>query len=419
MGVKAGFKQTEAGIVPEDWNAPKLGSILKSTQLGGNYKNSERETNWPLIKMGNLGRGSISLARLEFVDSSCKPDAKDRLHRDDILLNTRNTLDLVGKVAAWRDELPEAYFNSNIMRMEFDGEFVSSKRLMNYVLNTPQSVKGLRAIAIGTTSVAAVYGRDLVKVVVALPPKSEQKGIAEALSDADALIESLEQLLSKKRQIKQGAMQELLRGKRRLPGFNDKWKLRRLGELGRWVGGMTPSMANPAYWEAGAVPWISSGDVKSALLLTTAFPITDRAIKETATTLLPAMSVVVVTRSGILRKYLPVAMNLVPMAINQDIKAILPKRDVVPEYLLHTLIGHGDQILARCLKSGTTVESIEFQWLKAFEVQVPPPTEQAAIAAVLSDMDAELAALETKLTKARQIKQGMMQELLTGRIRLV
>lgn len=239
MGVKAGYKQTEAGIVPEDWDAPQLGSILKSTQLGGNYKNSERETNWPLIKMGNLGRGNISLTRLEFVDSSCRPDAKDRLCRDDILLNTRNTLELVGKVAAWRDELPEAYFNSNIMRMEFDSHSVSSKRLMNYVLNTPQSIKGLRAIAIGTTSVAAVYGRDLVKLAVALPPKSEQEGIAEALSDADALIESLEQLLAKKRQIKQGAMQELLTGKKRLPGFSAEWQTSRLGEIGHTFGGLT------------------------------------------------------------------------------------------------------------------------------------------------------------------------------------
>ena len=126
-----------------------------------------------------------------------------------------------------------------------------------------------------------------------------------------------------------------------------------------------------------------------------------------------------VTRSGILRKYLPVAMNVIPMAINQDIKALVPNERVLPEYLLHSLTYHGERILARCLKSGTTVESIEFPWLKAFTIPVPALAEQEAIAEVLSDMDAEIVALEGKLTKARQIKQGMMQELLTGRIRLV
>ncbi len=231
MEVKPGRKQTEAGLIPEDWDTPALGVILRSMQLGGNYKNSERQTNWPLIKMGNLGRGSIKLDKLEFIDPSQPPAVRDRLQEDDVLFNTRNTLDLVGKVAIWRNELPEAYFNSNIMRMEFDRARVSSPRFMNYILNTPQSITGLHGIAIGTTSVAAIYGRDLVKLRLPLPTPAEQDAIAEALSDADALIESLEQLLAKKRHLKQGAMQELLTGKKRLPGFSGEWEMTTYGAL--------------------------------------------------------------------------------------------------------------------------------------------------------------------------------------------
>jgi type I restriction enzyme S subunit len=260
----------------------------------------------------------------------------------------------------------------------------------------------------------------ILRLPVACPPsKAEQRAIAGVLSDADALTESIERLVAKKRHLKQGAMQELLTRERRLPGFSGKWVVARLDELGRWTGGMTPSMANPDYWEGGTVPWISSADVKTARMTATAFSITDIAVKQRATTVLPANSVVVVTRSGILRKYLPVAMNMIPMAINQDIKALIPNGRIQPDYLLHTLARHGDRILARCLKSGTTVESIQFPWLKAFSIPVPPLPEQAAIADALSDMDSEIAALEARLTKARQIKQGMIQELLTGRIRLV
>ena len=167
------------------------------------------------------------------------------------------------------------------------------------------------------------------------------------------------------------------------------------------------------------MPWISSGDVKSALLWETGSSVTTSAVREGTTTLLPANAIVVVTRSGILRKYLPVAMNVIPMAINQDIKALIPASAFSAPYLLHALIGSGDRILARCLKAGTTVESIEFRWLKAFTIPVPPLPEQVAVAAVLSDMDAELAALEARRNKTRALKQGMMQELLTGRIRLV
>ncbi|MCA9203282.1 MAG: restriction endonuclease subunit S, partial [Planctomycetales bacterium] len=206
---------------------------------------------------------------------------------------------------------------------------------------------------------------------------------------------------------------------KRLPGFGGKWEVKRLDALGRWTGGMTPSMRNPDYWQSGTVPWISSGDVKSIKLISTTLAISDYAVKQKTTTLIPEKSIIVVVRSGILRKCLPVAMNMVSMAINQDIKALLPNADVLPEYVLQSLICNSDQILARCLKSGTTVESIEFPWFKAFTIPIPPFPEQTAIVAILSDMDAEIAALEAKLAKARQIKQGMMRELLTGRIRLM
>jgi type I restriction enzyme, S subunit len=106
--MKPGYKQTEVGVIPEDWDTPELGEILSSMQLGGNYRNSERESSWPLIKMGNLDRGSIKLDKQEFIDSSQPPASRDRLEDDDVLFNTRNTLDLVGKVAIWRKELPEA-----------------------------------------------------------------------------------------------------------------------------------------------------------------------------------------------------------------------------------------------------------------------------------------------------------------------
>ncbi len=135
--------------------------------------------------------------------------------------------------------------------------------------------------------------------------------------------------------------------------------------------------------------------------------------------MIPGGAVLVVTRSGILRKHLPIAILVQPMAINQDIKALVPSDGLNGEYLAHALRAAGDEILASCLKAGTTVESIEYRWLRAFAVRLPPFSEQSAIAAVLSDMDAELEALEARREKTRALKGAMMQELLTGRTRLV
>lgn len=198
----------------------------------------------------------------------------------------------------------------------------------------------------------------------------------------------------------------------------EDWEVKRLDELGVWKGGMTPSMQNPAFWFNGNVPWISSGDVKSALLKKTGFSVTSIAIKQGATTLLPARAIVVVTRGGILRKYLPVAMNVVPMTINQDIKALIPREEFCASFLLHALIGYGNRILARCMKTGTTVESVEFRWLKDFTIPVPSLVEQRAIAKALSDVDALLGALERLVAKKRDLKQAAMQQLLTGQTRL-
>ncbi|NMG45148.1 hypothetical protein GPA22_15610 [Aromatoleum toluvorans] len=280
-------------------------------------------------------------------------------------------------------------------------------------------INGVVRFAQENTGVAQLTAPQVTRCQVDVPPLPEQRAIAAALSVVDTLLAKLDQLIAKKRDLKQAAIQQLLTGQTRLPGFEGDWEVKRLDELGTWKGGMTPSMQNPDYWHGGTVPWISSGDVKSVLLKQTGFSITPLAVKHGATTMLPTNSIVLVTRSGILRKYLPVAMNIVPMSINQDIKALIPAQGFSSAFLLHALIGSGDQILKQCLKTGTTVESIEFRWLKAFKIPVPLRDEQTAIAAVLSEMDAELAALEARRDKTRALKQAMMQELLTGRTRLI
>jgi type I restriction enzyme, S subunit len=138
--------------------------------------------------------------------------------------------------------------------------------------------------ALESTGVPQLTAPQISKYSVALPPtKAEQAAIAEALSDADALIESLEQLIAKKCHVKQGAMQELLTGKKRLPGFSRAWQVKRLEELGVWRGGMTPSMRNSSYWQSGTMSWISSGDVKSVRLTSTAFSVSEYAVRQGAT----------------------------------------------------------------------------------------------------------------------------------------
>jgi type I restriction enzyme, S subunit len=415
MEVRPGYKRTEVGIIPEDWAVNSLVHYWNVTDC--KHVTAQFVTNgYPIA--------SIRETQSRFIDLA---DAKQTTHQfyrlltegvrkprgGDLILSRNATVGEVAQVAEWHPPFAMGQDVCLLRKrsLEFSTEFLQE------IFRSPTIASQLSGLMVGSTFKRANV-QQIKSLIVPMPPPAEQKAIAEALSDADVLIESLEKLLAKKRHIKQGAMQELLTGKKRLPGFSGEWELKQIGELGRWIGGMTPSMRMPDYWQPATVPWISSGDVKSVRMTATAFSISEYAVKQRATTFVPANSIIVVARSGILRKRLPVAINMVPMAINQDIKALLPNCDVSTEYVLHALTCYGDLILARCLKSGTTVESIEFPWLKAFTIPIPPLPEQTAIAAVLSDMDAEITMLEGNLAKCRRLKQGMMHELLTGRIRL-
>jgi type I restriction enzyme, S subunit len=407
-------QQTELGELPVDWLTPKLGEITRNMHLGGNYKNGQEMSPWPLIKMGNLGRGSITLERLEYIDSKTVPAPEDRLRTGDVLFNTRNTLDLVGKVAIWRDEIPEAYFNSNIARIEFDRAHVASNACMAYMLNTPRALTSLRGLATGTTSVAAIYGRDLVKLKLPLPPKTEQVAIAGALGDADSLIESLEQLLAKKRQIKQGAMQELLSGQRRLPGFAGQWNsvsLRSIADIRR---GASPRPIDSPIWFAtqSTVGWVRISDVtRSGMYLRqTTQRLSALGIQNSRKVERGSLIMSICATVG-----RPVITDL-DVCIHDGF-VVFDGLTADPKFMYYVL----SAIEPNWSKSGQTGSQMNLNTELIKRTEVPMPmqiTEQSAIATTLSDMDAELTALQARLAKARQLKQGMAQALLTGRIRL-
>lgn len=418
MAVKKGYKQTEVGMIPEEWDCAQIGQ-LATTSSGTTPSRSSYDRyfkngsiNW--VKTLDLNNGVVEKTDERVTTKALEETSLSVFPTGTVLVAMYGGFMQIGRTGILA--IP-ACVNQALTAIRCNNANLNPSYLL-WVLN--HRVEYWKSVASSSRKDPNITSKEIREFPIPLPPTlAEQEAIAGALSDAAAWIESLEQLIAKKRQIKQGAMQELLTGKRRLPGFSGEWTKATLGELGRWAGGMTPSMANTRYWEGGDFPWVSSGDVKSAKLSDTSQHITMTAIRESATTVMPAGAIIIVNRSGILRRYLPVSLLMRDMAINQDIKGVILKPGLTSEFVLYCILHAGPDILASCLKAGTTVESIELTWLKRFAILLPNLDEQTAIATVLSDMDTEIESLESKLAKAREIKQGMMQELLTGRIRLV
>lgn len=263
---------------------------------------------------------------------------------------------------------------------------------------------------------AGVLDTKLVQsFTVSLPPLAEQRAIATALSDVDALLGGLDRLIAKKRDLKQATMQQLLTGQTRLPGFEGAWDTMRLGDVAEIVSGGTPRTNEPSYWNGG-IKWCTPTDItrhSGKYLTETKRTITRDGLKNSGAVLLPVGALLLCSRATIGE----LNISGTPICTNQGFKSLVCSPQVSNEFLYYKLLTMKQKMVERAF--GSTFLEISTRNVSSLEVLTPPHDEQIAIAIVLSDMDADIEALEHRRDKTRKIKQGMMQQLLTGRVRLV
>ena len=195
----------------------------------------------------------------------------------------------------------------------------------------------------------------------------------------------------------------------RFAGFTDPWEQRKLVEVATFGGGHTPPMADPDNYEDGYVLWVTSQDVKSNYLDRTTTQITEKGAKEL--TLYPAGSLVMVTRSGILRHTLPVAELRKPSTVNQDIRVILPQGECCGEWLLQFFISHNKELLLEFGKTGTTVESVDFGKIKDMLLYMPSTVEQQQIGDFFAKLDSLITLHQRKLELLRNIKKSLLDKM--------
>lgn len=342
---------------------------------------------------------------------------RDEIHRFDARKNdvfftrTSETPEEVGMSSVLLDDIDDCVFSGFVLRGRPKNDMFVPE-YCKYCFTT-EAIRSAIIMGCTYTTRALTNGTQLSAIEIVVPPKPEQEAIAKYLTEIDDLISSLEKLITKKKAIKQGAMQELLTGKRRLPGFAGEWEKTVLGTVSSFYTGGTPSKKREDWWN-GDIPWISSSDLTEDAITSVNINryISKDAVEHSATRICPKDAVLVVSRVGVGK----VAVAPCELCTSQDFTTIAPHRHN-PHFLAYMLIPVMKELAMQA--QGTSIKGVTVEDIQKIIMPTPTIDEQNQIVDILANMDSEIEALEQKLEKYSQVKQGMMQQLLTGKIRLV
>lgn len=395
MEVRAGYRQTEAGLLPEDWEVAPLGGFVRITSGASPSLFRFSGSGIPYFKVEQLSNAE------KYLDATDTPylfESGDTVPGQSVMFAKRGAAIALNKVRILKRA---SFMDTNLMALTpQDG---LECEYLYYAL----SHIGLWRFA-DTTSVPQINNKHVKPLPFPLPSPPEQRAIATALSDVDALLGGLDRLIAKKRDLKQAAMLQLLTGQNRLPGFSGEWAVKRLGEISEISIGRTPPRLSRAFWGRGYI-WLSIADLQSKVVSESKEEIT--ALAASTMTIIPKGTLLMSFKLSIGR----LCFAGRDLFTNEAICGF-NKLQANPEFLYYALSRTDFSLYGKQAVKGYTLNK---ESLKIVEVRLPSPAEQTAIATVLSDMDAELSTLMDRRNKTRDLKQAMMQELLTGKTRLV
>ncbi|MDP3664386.1 MAG: restriction endonuclease subunit S [Nitrosomonas sp.] len=396
--IPAGYKQTEVGVIPADWEVDSIVNLAAITTGDKNTQDRIDDGAYPFFVRSQ----TVERINSYSFDGEAVLTAGDGVGTGKIFHYIKGKFDIhqrVYKISDFGDRLDGSYFYRY-----FSNNFYS--RIMQMTAKS---------------SVDSVRREMIADMRVPLPEICEQRAIAAALSDVDALLAKLDQFIAKKRDLKQAAMQQLLTGQTRLPGFCGEWspiKISKHASLKARIGWQALTTAE--YLDEGAHFLVTGTDFVDGRVNWSSCHYVDQWRYDQDRNIQLRDGDVLLTKDGTIGKVGYVDGLCGPATLNSGVFVIRPLQEsFAPLFLFYILKSKvSDEFLAM-ITAGSTIVHLYQKDFVTFEFLAPSRDEQTAIATVLSDIDAELAALEARRDKTRALKQGMMQELLTGRIRLV
>lgn len=419
MSVPDGFKVSEVGVIPEDWDVKKLESVstlssgtTPSRQLQDRYF-SKGTINW--VKTTDLNNSNITQTEEKVTELALYETCLKEYDVDTVLVAMYGGFNQIGRTGLLK--IP-ATVNQALIAIQSKSNLLNPVFLINY-LNF--RVSYWKNVAISSRKDPNITSRDVKNFPIPLPPLAEQKAIAQSLSDVDNLITAIDKLITKKRNIKQGTMQELLTGKKPLPGFSGEWEVKKFDDITKLI--TCGLAATPKYVrEEIGKPFLSAQNVRNGKVIYDNYKyISHELFNQITKYSKPQKGDLLYTRVGAGIGEAGIIEDDFEFGIYVSLTLIRTNEKELHNYfLLHLLNSYTYKSLAKNGQfAGGGVQNLNVQIVKEFLIPLPPIPEQKAIAKILTEMDEEIEALEKKREKYKNIKQGMMQELLTGKTRII
>ena len=415
--MQEGYKQTEIGIIPKDWNVVTLADVCSKNGIvrgpfgGALKKEIFVSEGYKVYEQGNAIYRSITRGKYYIDSNKYNEMLRFAVNVGDFIVSCSGTIGMIYKIPK---NAPKGIINQALLKLSIDRSVVDSNYFYLY-FSWEEFNNRITDDTQGGAIKNLVSMELFKKTWLLLPSLTEQEHIAEALSDVDSMISSLEKLIAKKKAVKQGAMQELLTGKKRLTGFTGEWYETTIGEHCCVFDG---THQTPKYTLTG-IPFYSVENVTANDFVNTKF-ITTEEHEQLSSKCKIEKGDILMTRIGSIGdcKYIDWDVNA---SFYVSLALIKCKETINAQFLsfYSTSSYFKKEIKIRSLLTAIP-QKINLGPISEIRLNIPSDIkEQEAIASILSDMDNEIEALEQKLAKTRQIKQGMMQQLLTGKIRLV
>ena len=412
MKVEKGYKQTELGVIPEDWHCKTFGEVMKGFSSGQTPSRSVKKYftgKIPWITSGELNYNVVTDTIEKITDEAATKTHLKKIPVGTFLMaitgleaeGTRGSCAITGVEATTNQSCMALYPNNGELTTEYLFQFYvkyGNWLAFKYCQGTKQQ---------------SYTGKIAKTLPIIFPPTvEEQNAITYALNETDALIADLEKLILKKQNIKQATMQVLLTGKKRLKGFQQEWKVKKIKDVADSSSGGTPLTSNSKYYE-GEIPWVVIADMTKAgkYISNTQKNISKEGLKNSSAKLFKRGTILFAMYASIGK--CAIAKN--DTTCNQAILGIQTKS--INNEFLYYYLSFNEKRFSTMGQTGTQT-NLNKEIVEDLDIPFPEPNEQEAIAIILGDMDEEIEGVQQQLSKYKMMKEGMMQDLLTGKVRL-